>query len=288
MRLFLFFTILSLYLGSASFLYDNTQVREQQASTTAVNWQMNPDLLQFVCGEFKGVVSTLLALETGAYLGAEIVRNPDGSYREIKKKHDWNYVERLIRLAMALDPCFSQVYILSQGHLPWAADKVKEQNEILDLAINGRFWDWQPMYFKAFNLYYFFNKYQEAGELLIKAGDRNHAPDFLPILGARLAQKGGQVEGAILLLKSMLLNKDTREPDYQPLADRLQALQGVLVLTKAAEQYKKDHGHIPSSVSHLVTSGLLSELPENPYGVAYCIDTVGAVHFDNPRCRKVN
>lgn len=287
MKVFLLTTLLFLYLATTSSLYERMSLKALKASSTAVHWKISPTLLQFACGEFKGVTSTLLTLETGAYLGTELVREADGSYRKLTKKFDWDYVERLIRLGMTLDPYFSQLYILGQGHLPWYGNKVRAQNEILDIAIKARFWDWQPMRSKAFNYYFFLNDYKKAGELLIKAGTRYQAPDFLPILGARLAEKGGNVQSAIILLRSMLLHKDPLDADYPQIRDRLIALQGIAILNEAVGRYHQDLGRFPKDPLELLERKYLKAIPSNPYAMDYCIDHRGRLYFDNPKCQTI-
>lgn len=288
MKRFLFLLIILFsYSSTASYLYNRSTLDTLKPSTTAVNWQINPTLLQFLCGEFKGVMSTLITLETGAYLGTEIVQEQDGTYRKLTKENDWDYVERLIRLGMALDPHFSQLYIIAQGHLPWAGNKVIEQNEILDIAIKARFWDWQPLRTKAFNYYYFLNNYKQAGELLIEAGSRYRAPDFLPILGARLAEKGGDVNSAIILLQSMLDNKNPLDADYLGISDRLQALQGISILKEAVIQYHNTFGKIPQNPEELLQADFIKKIPNNPYNLPYCIDTRGKLYFDKPNCKTI-
>lgn len=252
-------------------------------SETIATWNIAPDTLKLLSGEFSGVISTLITLELGAYLGEELVRKSDGNYMLVKKNYDWEFVERLIRLTVGLDDKFLQVYIISQGHLPWWGGEVDVQNEILDIGIKARYWDWQLMQFKAFNQYYFLNDYKSAGESLIQAGKRPNAPEFLPILGARLASKDGDVKGAIVLLKSMLMNKKIDDPDYKNIHDRLLALQGIEKITVAIDRYKIIKGTIPESLKKLIEDGLLSELPDNPYG-DYCLGISGKVFFDEIGC----
>jgi hypothetical protein len=106
----------------------------------------------------------------------------------------------------------------------------------------------------------------------------------LAILGARLAQKGGETESALIIMKSMLAAKDQEEPGYADMLDRLHALEGVLVIEKAIAGFEKSMSRKPSSLAELTASGMLAALPPNPYNLDYCIDTAGIVYFDKPDC----
>jgi hypothetical protein len=104
------------------------------------------------------------------------------------------------------------------------------------------------------------------------------------MLGARLAQKGGETEAAIALMKSMLIDKPESDLGYADIVDRLHALEGVLEIEQAVQQYEKTHGRKPASLEELISSGILAALPENPYHVQYCLDKIGAILFDALKC----
>lgn len=255
-------------------------------SQGSAGWGLPPLVLKALAGEFKGLAADLMVLEAGAQLGAELVRNPQGGYRTVSKHFDWDGIVRLFVSSQALDPAFQQTFMLAQGWLPWEPPGLlNETLEILKTAARNRPWDWQPSHFTGFNTYYFLNQPGEAGKIFLEAAKTPNAPPFLAILGARLAQKGGETEAAIAVMKSMLGEKKTDEPGYAEMIDRLHALEGVFVLERAAEQYEERLGKKPMSLADLTQAGILAELPKNPYKLAYCMDMSGAIYFDNPNCR---
>ena len=249
-------------------------------------WNLPPIVLLGIAGEFKGVMADYFTLEAGAQLGTEVVRNPAGGYKSINKDYDWQSIHRLFVASQTLDPSFAQTYIVAQGWLPWDANMVSETQDILKIAAKNRPWDWQPAHAMGFNTYYFLKNPGEAGEIFLKAAKIPNAPSYLAILGARLAQKGGETETAISLLKSMLANKNPEESGYDDMLDRLHALEGVLVIEQAVDKYKSKIGRKPSSLSELTASGVLAALPPNPYNLDYCLDASGIIYFDKPDCRN--
>lgn len=266
-------------------LNQRTSHAAQAQSTSA--WALPPLVLKVLAGEFKGLIADLIVLEVGAQLGTEVVRDPRGGLRTIKKEYDWPAVHQLFVNSQALDPAFAQTFILAQGHLPWEpANMVAETQDILKIAAQNRPWDWQPAHIMGFNNYYFLDNPGEAGKIFLAAArDVPHAPPFLAILGARLAQKGGETASAIALMESMLEGKPETDPDYQEMMERYQALQGVLVLEEAVKRYTAKFGRAPGSLDDLMLFGILTSLPANPYKVDYCMDEAGKIYFDNPKCR---
>lgn len=282
-----FLIILSLIAFYAASYNALLQQRSNAGSTeqrTSGIWNLPPMALRALAGEFKGLVADYLTLEAGARLGSELVRTPEGSYRTVKKQYDWPAIHQIFVASQVLDPSFAQTYMLAQGWLPWDANMLPEIQKILRIAANNRPWDWQPLHSMGFNAYYFLNQPGTAGKLFLEAAKTPNAPPFLPILGARLAQKGGETETAIIIMKSMLADKNPEEPGYADMVDRLRALEGVRVIERAANNYEKNNGRRPSSLTELTASGLLAALPPNPYNLDYCMDTAGAIYFDRPDC----
>ncbi len=282
----LFIFLFGFYAASYNTLL-NLRADQATASQRSVGWDLPPNALKALAGEFKGLAADLMVLDIGAQLGTEVVRDAKGGYRIVTKHFDWDGIARLFVSSQALDPSFQQTFMLAEGWLPWEPPgMVAETQEILKTAARNRPWDWQPTHIIGFNTYYFLNRPGEAGQIYLEAAKTPHAPPFLAIIGARLAQKGGQTEAAIAVMKSMLSEKNSEEPGYADMFDRLHALEGVLVLEKALQQYEKTFGQKPSELVDLTNRGILATLPENPYNLPYCLDENGVIYFDRPQCRS--
>lgn len=286
-HIFIGLLLIAFYAASYSALLQQRNNTGQAARSSSGIWNLPPVALLALAGEFKGLMADYLTMEAGAQLGTELVRKPEGGFQTVKKQYDWPGIHRLFVASQTLDPSFAQTYIVAQGWLPWEpANMVMETQEIVEIAAKNRPWDWQPYHSMGFNAYYFQNRPGEAGKLFLEAAKVPNAPSFLTILGARLAQKGGKTETAIVIIKSMLADKNSEEPGYTDMVDRLHALEGVLVIEQAANSYEKTLGRKPSSLAELTASGLLAALPPNPYNLDYCMDTAGIIYFDKPDCRN--
>lgn len=252
-------------------------------------WDLPPVVLLAMAGEFKGLVADYLTLEAGAQIGTHLIRNQEGKFQVVAQQHDWSRIRKIFKASQLLDPSFAQTYIVMQGTFPWQpVNMVAETQEFLKTTIENRPWDWQPTHIMGFNLYYFLNKPGDAGKYFLEASKVPGAPSYLAILGARLAQEGGITETAVVLMKSMLASKNPEEPGYVDVVDRLNALEGVLVIEQAVKEYEMSKGYKPASLMELVDSEVLKDLPVNPYNLSYCMDSAGKVYFDNPDCKKEN
>lgn len=247
-------------------------------------WDFPPVVLQIIAGEFKGIMADYLTLDVGAQLGTEVIRDKDGKKRIVFKQIDCRLALKKFQASQILDPSFEHNMILAQGWLPWDCQMVDEIMPILEVYKENRPWDWQPARFLAFNNYYFLNNKAEAGRIFLEAAQKGNAPQYFSILGSRLTMEGGENETGLWFVQSMLKDMDENDPGYINLSQRYQALQGVQVLLKARDHFQQQSGQELQNLSELVSSGVLLQLPENPYGIEYCLDGSGQIHFDNVNC----
>ena len=266
---------------------NSSQQNKPQHNTSAGVWDLSPIMLYVVAGEFKGVMADYLTLDVGAQLGTEVIRDGAGNNKRVFKETDCGLALKKFQASQTLDPSFAHNMILAQGWLPWDCQMVDETMAMLKVYDVNRPWDWQPARFLAFNNYYFLNNRAEAGRIFLEAAKRGTAPAYFSILGSRLSMEGGQNETALWFVQSMLQDMPEDDPGYKDLSKRYQALQGVQVLNKAMNYYQQQFDKPLQAISDLVSSGIVLELPTNPYNVEYCLDSAGLIHFDNVNCENV-
>lgn len=244
------------YIVSASKVkrYQGNIPSSQRASALMVS----PALLEIGAGEFKGLLADYLLLKASIFLG--------GRYETTDSDREAVYT--LFRQSLALDPYFFQTCYYIQGYLPWEGKMPQKAIELLEICKQHRYWDWTPCFFIGFDYLYFLNDNLAASGYLMEASKLPDAPLLLGMLGARLAQKGGQTETAIVFLKTMYETADNEDTKKQ-IGSRIEALTGVLVLEKGIEHFKEKFGRSPNRLEELVTAGILKELPQNPYKKPY-------------------
>ncbi|MDY6825202.1 MAG: hypothetical protein SWH68_15640 [Thermodesulfobacteriota bacterium] len=227
-----------------------------------------PAFLKVAAGEFKGLMADYLLLKGVAFLGG----------RHETTERDINTIHTLFQQSLALDPYFLQTCYYIQAYLVWHGKNYEEDIELLKISKNHRTWDWLPAFFIGFDYHYFLRDNLKAATYLMEASKKPGASPFLANLAARLSQRGGQTEAAIAFLKSMRLQ--TKDDKVKEQFDkRIRALEGVKLLEKGIAQYKAKFNHHPQSLDDLVTSGILSGLPENPYKKPFVLEDDGGIEF---------
>ncbi|SPD74031.1 conserved hypothetical protein [uncultured Desulfobacterium sp.] len=215
---------------------------------------VSPEVLKIASGEFASLLADYLLLKASVYLGG----------RDEMPEANQKTVSTLFSQSANLDPYFFQTCYFVQGYLPWwKGDYVKKGIEILELFNAHRDWDWQPGFFIGFDYFYFLRDNLTASRYLMEIAKRHEAAKSLGLLGARLAQRGGETITSIAFLKTMY-ERTENEAQKEEIARRIEALNGVLILEKGIEQYVWSFGHPPETLEQLTATGILKTLPKNP------------------------
>lgn len=231
---------------------------------------VSPELLQLAAGEFSGVLADYLLLKASIFLGG----------RYTSTKEDWMAVYVLFKQSLALDPYFFLTCFYTQANLPWRPDMTEKAIELLKISSTHRDWDWQPDFYIGFDYYYHLSDNLSGSKYLMAASKKPGAPPLLGLLGARLAQKEGQTNAGITFLKAMHANEENERKKDQ-IQQRINALEGVLILEKAVETFRQKTNRPPKDLDELVATGILSSLPENPYGEGYIYNPeTGTIAYD--------
>ncbi|RLC20928.1 MAG: hypothetical protein DRH93_12735, partial [Deltaproteobacteria bacterium] len=223
--------------------------------------QLSPEVIRSLAGEFKGIMADYLLLEAATVIGAQNKLNVE----------DWNAISRLFKQSMALDPYFKQTYSLVQSTLPWEAKMPEKAIELLKISSLHRSWDWQPDFYIGFDYYYHFNDNLNGSKYLMEASKNPGASPLLGLLGAHLSQKGGQTKAGIAFLRTMYENEENEDTKKQ-IKQRMDALEGVLILEEAIEKFTVKFDRSPKNLDELITAEILSAIPKNPYYDAYYYD----------------
>ncbi len=243
--------------------------REQVRSEIPAGYIIPSKFSRILAFGHQGVLSDYLFLKTATFIGGR------SSAGQPMTEEDWEYVVRSLDVITDLDPYFADPYVLATGLLAWEANKPQEANRLLQKGIDHREWDWRLSFYKGFNLFYFLQDYATAAEYIMKAAQMPGSSAYLATLGARLAYYGGQSRTALFFLQEML--EDASDPMMQQrLLKRRQALEHAVLIEDALDLFRTREGRTPE-LTELVESGLLDELPPDPYGGEWFIQPNGRV-----------
>ena len=267
----LFITIIVFLVITGLYIVSTFKIKHYRthipSSQRASALMVSPALLEIAAGEFKELLADYLLLKASTFLGG----------RHQTSDSDREAVYTLFRQSLALDPYFFQTCYYIQGYLPWEGKMPKEAIALLEICKKHRYWDWNPSFFIGFDYFYFLHDNLAASKYLMEGSRLPNAPLLLGMLGARLAQKGGQTKAAIIFLKTMHETTDNGETKKQ-IGLRIKALTGILTLEKGIKQFQEEFGSPPKKLEELLTAGILEKLPQNPYQTPYTYEN-GQIGF---------
>ncbi|MHB8876193.1 MAG: hypothetical protein ACYC8T_21085 [Myxococcaceae bacterium] len=197
-------------------------------------------------------------------------------------------------LATTLDPDFDVIYRVAGNAIPHNLGRetwvnTKESTAILEKGLM-RFPDEVRLRIPlSFNYSYFHRDYARAGEVLEKAVKLPGAPKYLGALLTRLYAKGGRMDSALLLARSMF--ESEQDPDmkamYQKRIVELESERVLQHVDKAVASSRDRTGTLPASVAQLIAEGYLTEVPVDPLGGEVFIDDEGVARTTAGRRMEV-
>ncbi|GAB4439351.1 MAG: hypothetical protein OHK0040_10850 [bacterium] len=231
---------------------------------------MPTPFLRIFSGEFKGIISDFLIINLSSYYGGIIMEKNEA----IEKEFD--YIYKVLKAASIIDPYYFDTYYFAQSILSWDAKNPERAIEILKTGMKNRKNDWLIPYWIGFNYYYFLKDRKEAAKYMREASQRPGASDLVASMSAIVSYEGGETEMAILFLEDMIRRTDD-EFKKKKFLIRLDALKKIRYLETALIEYKKHYLKMPSDLKDLIDKGIISSIPQDPYGGKFFIDKNGQI-----------
>lgn len=229
-----------------------------------------PPVVRLLTLEFRTVAADFLFVRASQYYGGRAYR------RDAWTKSDYGWLYNNLLVTTELDPYFQDPYYFGNAIFTWGAGAVNEADKLLEKGTNARTWDWQLPFFLGFNKFYFLHDNKGGADDLLIAAKRPGAWDRLPMLAARLYSDAGRTANAIDFLEVFSKNENNvqMKVNYEI---RIDALRRILDIEKAVDDYKRKKGKLPKDIHVLVQSGILREIPRDPYGGEFYLDKEGSV-----------
>jgi hypothetical protein len=244
---------------------------QYQIETISQFGQLPSAAVQALSLDFKGIVADYLFLKTMTFLGQKIGEREDPS------AEDWRLINQMLERITDLDNLFWDPYLFAETMLAWEAGMPEEANKLLLKAAKHRTEDYRPLYFIGFNHFYFQKDPYQAAQYLRKAAKLPKAPFYLTGLAARMSLYGNQTAIGIAFLEDIL--KNTLDPTIrQYLGKRLATLKIISSLEEDVKEYKSKYQTLPQSLDDLVKTGIISSIPDDPYGGRFVLLENGRVY----------
>jgi tetratricopeptide (TPR) repeat protein len=260
--------LLCAYLVILPVLHD--QLR-QRAMVVKLGYAPSAEVMKLSSADHRYLAAEWMVLKVLFYFGSTIQK-----YREtvIVKPEYLNMYNTLIT-AVKLDPYNVDAYYFVQSAFTWEVGRVEEVNSVLEYGMKYRTWDWSLPYFVGFNEAYFLKNYEKAGHFMQKAAELSGSKLYTQ-LAARYFYEADQTDLGLTFLTTMIEN--TRDLQVRKLYTlRRQALLAVREIEAVVADFSTRFGRLPNPLHELVTTGMLEELPADPYGGTFYLDESGKV-----------
>lgn len=220
--------------------------------------------LKFALLGFDQLASDFYWLKAIQYIGDKKIE---------RKKYPQLYP--LLDLVTDLDPKYEYAYEVGGVILSVRSKRIDESIALLKKGDEKELGYWEIPFFLGFNYFYYLGDYTSAAQYISKASKMARSPAYLPKLAARLYAHAGSPETALVFLKEVY--KNTKNEDIKiELEDRINEViveRDILFLERAIDSYKDRYGEAPKDLSFLVSKRIIKELPREPFGGYYYMDS---------------
>lgn len=240
---------------------------------------LNKDLAKSLTFEFHGLASDYHMLKTLTFMGEKIIAEKQLTPKE------WQLVYLALKQVVNLDPRFIDPYVVAEMSLPWEGGMVEETNELLKVAIEARPEDYRPLFFLWYNYFYFLKDVKTAAFYLQQAAQKPSAPAYYGTLAARMHLYSGELQNSVIFLKEMI-GEATDPKLKKQLELRLDVTTKIAFLEHKIKIFREQHQRPPQAIEELVSSGILQEIPVDPYGGKFYIMENGRVYTTSEMVSK--
>lgn len=185
----------------------------------------------------------------------------------------------ILELATDMDPNFTKAYTFGGLTLNLMGMDATKASQFLYKGRKNIPDNYQIGFLLAFNLYFYEQKFAEAATIFHEISKMKEAPDFIGPLAAKLAAEGGSPEIGLTFIDQIIESTDDETLLESYIERHNQLLMEIHIkhLQTAVNTYNQQNGSYPQDLSTLVTSGLIKEIPEEPFGGHYQINGEGKV-----------
>lgn len=264
-----FLVLMCCYLG---LIGPFTAYMKQKPIEEKLGYVPDSGMLRYLSADQKTFVGAMLLMKVIMYYGGFTEKQLE---KTLPTRPDFRGMSNIIHTALKLDPYNMDGYYFAQSFLSWEVKQYAIANKLLDYGMKYRTWDWYLPFFAGFNCSYFLKDYKTAAEYYKRAGELS-GQELHFSLASRYMQESGQTELAIAYLTMMEQGERNQavKKNYQI---RLSAFKEARKVEIARDVFRKQHGKLPLNVGELVSAGLLTSVPVDPYGGVFYLEPDGKV-----------
>lgn len=259
---------LSLLAGASGLLHILGYERNAVARAEQLAYLPKGEYLRLAALGYRQVVADVIWLQAVQHIGGK---------RDTQLGYRWTY--HAVDVLTDLDPTFVAPYQATGIFLGVLVDRYEEGLAILSKGIRHNPAIWQLPFLAGYISYYELCNPVTGGQYLRMAAQVPGAPAYLPRLAARMTVESGDPAAALEFL-DRFSRTVTDERVREALAQRMKEIaqeKDLHFLKDSIRRYQAKYGRVPSKLEDLMLRGVIQQLPLDPLGGQYQIDSLTGV-----------
>jgi len=188
-------------------------------------------------------------------------------------EYEWIY--HAMDVITTLDPQYDYVYYMGGVVLTNLANRVDLSNRLLEKGFRENPTVWNIPFLLGYNHYFILGDASKAAEYIAASARLPGGPAYLPGLASRMYAEANNPDTALQFLEA-LWRQTQDEGMREVIAKRAKEVmieRDIRVLESAVQQYRDRQGRYPSSLQELVVGRYVPQLPQEPFGGSYELDS---------------
>lgn len=265
------YTLLVFLTSYAAIILPFTSYMKNRPISIKLGYMPEAEMIKIVSGDQRYVIAEFSILRVLFYFGSLI----ETQKKNVAITPDYGNMYRVLETGIKLDPYNVDAYYFAQAAFTWEVGHAEDVNRMLINGMKYRTWDYTLPFYVGFNYAYFLKDFKNAALYMKKTAEISGDPLFTN-LAARFFYESRRTDLGIAFLSVM--EKTAADKKIKAMyALRKKALVAVKVLNSAVQKFKTFHKRSPSDLQELVTSGILKEMPADPYGGRFYIAEDGMI-----------
>lgn len=196
-----------------------------------------------------------------------------GKKQNTADEYEWIY--HALDVVTTLDPQYDYAYYVGGVVLTNIANRVDLSNQLLENGFKNNPGEWSIPFLLGYNHYFILGDAAKAAEYIAAAARLPGGPAYLPGLASRMYAEANNPDTALQFLET-LWRQTQEEGMREVIAKRAKEVmieRDIRSLELAVRQYSAKQEHLPNRLHDLVSSGYLTQIPQEPFGGSYELDT---------------
>jgi hypothetical protein len=196
-----------------------------------------------------------------------------GKKRNTADEYEWIY--HALDVVTTLDPQYDYAYYVGGVVLTNIANRVDLSNQLLEKGFRNNPGEWSIPFLLGYNHYFILGDAAKAAEYIAAAARLPGGPAYLPGLASRMYAEADNPDTALELLEALW--RQTQDAGMREVLEKrakeVMIERDIRSLEAAVRQYSAKQGYLPNRLHDLVTSGHLTQIPQEPFGGSYELDS---------------